>query len=178
MAALVVNPTAEAISQPRESTSAVSPKPDPEIFTDSTTAADLDEFSPLVKLSSIFYIKPQTLYANEKPYFLNIPVDADSGLAQTNVNYTRKRVRVSDIRGHESLFNLDKTGFQLGNLNSNLSYEDFADPVAITTRYYPEVKAFLQQSLRASEVLIFDYQVCSFSIPHTLPVRFVVNGTD
>ncbi|KAF2489453.1 hypothetical protein BU16DRAFT_519476 [Lophium mytilinum] len=112
-----------------------------------------------VKVSTVFYMNHLPLYQKEKPYFLNVPVDAGSELAQTNVGYTRQQIHVANIRGCEHVFTLDQTGFQLGKLQTKLTYEDFADSKAIAKRFFPEVQQFLREALGASEVLTFDYQV-------------------
>jgi hypothetical protein len=115
----------------------------------------------LAKSTTIFYMKPQSLYEKEKPYFLNVPVEEGSDLAQTNVNYTRISVSVTDIRGQQDKFTLDEHGFQLRTFHSKLSYDDFDDPKKLTSLFYPEVQAFLRASLGATDALTFDYQVCA-----------------
>ncbi|OHE96221.1 hypothetical protein CORC01_08439 [Colletotrichum orchidophilum] len=79
-------------------------------------------------------------------------------LKQTNVKYTRKTISVTNVRGSEDIFKLDRQGFQLGQLQSKLSYEDFASTDSIVNQYYEEVKAFLKQNTGAVEVLPFDFQ--------------------
>jgi hypothetical protein len=114
---------------------------------------------PLTKTTSVFYMKPQPLYKLEKPYFLNVPVDAGSDLPQTNVNYTRSEVRVTDVRPNKDKFTLDEHGFQVGTLQTALSYDDFADFDKIGRDFYPEVQRFLRDTLGASDVFTFDFQV-------------------
>jgi hypothetical protein len=114
---------------------------------------------PLAKSTTVFYMKPQPLYEKEKPYFLNVPVDDGGDLAQTNVGYTRIPVSVTDIRGQQDKFTLDKHGFQLGTFHSKLNYDDFADTKKLTSLFYAEVQRFLRSSLGATDVLTFDYQV-------------------
>ncbi|KAK3377121.1 hypothetical protein B0T24DRAFT_648779 [Lasiosphaeria ovina] len=121
----------------------------------------LDPASPLHFNASIFYMKPDPLYNVEKPYFMNIPLDPTwvPKLKQTNVAYTRKTVAITDIRGHEDVFTLDQSGFELGTLRTGLSYDDFAKTDTIVSRFYDEVKVFLKQYTGAAEVLPFDFQV-------------------
>ena len=88
----------------------------------------IDHIEPNKQVSQVFYIAPLSLYQNEKPFFLNIPVHRIEGARQTNVMHTARDVTFTDIRGHEALFSLDKTGFEICKLNSDLSYEDFSDP--------------------------------------------------
>ncbi|KAI6091686.1 hypothetical protein F4821DRAFT_226661 [Hypoxylon rubiginosum] len=132
-----------------------------EIFTDQKRDAEIDKYNPQEHISSIFYMCPldRSFYENEKPYFMNIPVHNMPGLKQTNVNYSRRRVAITDIRGHEDLFTLDKTGFAVAKFETSLKHSDFQDPHAIVSQYYDEVKRFLQENTDCCFVLPFDYQV-------------------
>jgi hypothetical protein len=114
---------------------------------------------PIIKTTSVFYMKSQPLYKLEKPYFLNVPVDTGSDLPQTNVNYTRSEIRVTDVRPQKDKFTLDEHGFQVGKLQTALSYDDFANFDKIGSHFYPEVQQFLRDTLGAAEVFTFDFQV-------------------
>ena len=128
------------------------------VFTDKSQPAEIDKFNPIEHISTVFYIRPEPLFKTEKPYFMNVPVKHMSGLAESNVCYTRKLVSITNIRGYENLFSLDKTGFEIGTLKTSLAYEDFDSPTAITTTYYAEIKQFLMERTGGSFVLPFDYQ--------------------
>lgn len=133
------------------------------LFTRLDREWELDAFKPFRYHTSIFYMKKCAKYDIEKPYFFNVPVE-DSWkptVQQTNVSYTRKTVAVTDIRGYEDAFSLDRHGFQLGILRTSLCYEEFSSDNSIVTRYYQDVKEFLTKQLGATEVLPFDFQVGS-----------------
>lgn len=129
--------------------------------TDKSALAEIDTFTPKQQVSQMFYIAPIPLYKTEKPFFLNIPVHRIAGARQTNVTHTSRDITFTDIRGHESLFSLDKTGFQISKMPSLLPYDDFSNPEAITRDYFCEVKALLQSLTGAESVLPWDYQVQS-----------------
>lgn len=139
----------------------VASKPTPDL--PSTTlkdpSAEIDAYSPSEHKTSIFYLEPLKIYDEEKPYFLNIPVTHIPGASQTNVSYTRRMVSITDIRGHESLFSLDKTGFEVGNLISKVPYEGFTSESEIIGTYYEETKELLKKHTGATHVMPFDYQV-------------------
>ncbi|KAF5592205.1 7-alpha-cephem-methoxylase [Fusarium subglutinans] len=59
-----------------------------------------------------FFDASDPKWATEKPFYSNIPF-TQTKIANTNVINTSARVQISDIRGHESDFTLDKNGFQL-----------------------------------------------------------------
>lgn len=121
--------------------------------------AEIDHMEPKTQVSQVFYIAPLPLYQSEKPFFLNIPVHRIEGARQTNVMHTARDVTFTDIRGHEFLFGLDKTGFEICKMNTYLSYEDFSDPQVIVGRYFEEVAAKLKDVTGAKTVKPWDYQV-------------------
>jgi len=96
---------------------------------------------------------------------MNVPVKNMEGLAESNLCYTRKRITFTDIRGDESLFSLDRTGFEVGMLNSALQYRGFDDPVAMSATYFAEVRRFLMDKTGCSHVFLSDYQAYSVSPP-------------
>ncbi|SCO87854.1 related to 7alpha-cephem-methoxylase P8 chain [Fusarium oxysporum] len=59
-----------------------------------------------------FFDDSDPKWATEKPFYSNIPF-TQTKIANTNVINTSARVEISDARGHESKFTLDKNGFQL-----------------------------------------------------------------
>ncbi|KAJ2985968.1 hypothetical protein NUW58_g1594 [Xylaria curta] len=130
-------------------------------FTDINREWELDRLKPSIYNASIFYMKPDPQYETEKPYFFNIPVESSwlPKVKQTNVCYTRRTVAITDIRGHQDYFMLDRHGFQIGIFRTGLPYDDFASTDTIVSRYYEEVKHFLKQNTGAVDVLPFDFQV-------------------
>ncbi|KAM5354322.1 hypothetical protein ACJ41O_000971 [Fusarium nematophilum] len=131
------------------------------LFTDLSHAWEIDHFNPSHYTTSVFYLGHNPTYETEKPYFFNIPADPawSPKVQQTNVKYTRKRIAITNLRGHEDFFSLDKHGFQLGAFKSTVSYDEFSHMDTIASRFYPEVKQFLKAYTGATEVLPFDFQI-------------------
>ena len=132
--------------------------------TTTSTTAEIDQYAPKAQVSQMYYIAPLPLYRVEKPFFLNIPVHRIPSARQTNVTHTARDVPFTDIRSHESLFSLDKNGFEISRLATKLTYEDFANPKAIVTKYFDEVKAVLGSATGAELIVPWDYQVGCISI--------------
>lgn len=127
--------------------------------------AEIDQYEPKAQVSLMYYIAPLPVYRVEKPFFLNIPVHRIAGARQTNVTHTARQVTFTDIRSHEYLFSLDINGFEISRMTTNLSYEDFANPNAIVTEYFDEVKTVLGMVTGAELIIPWDYQVsCSSMI--------------
>lgn len=111
---------------------------------------------------SLYYLAENPKYQTEKPYFITIPVGETRKDEQSNIAQVRHDdIQVTDIRGYQSDFTIDKLGFELVNHETKMSYEDFTDHTLVISTYYREVEALLQQKLGASRVFIFDHTVCT-----------------
>ena len=83
------------------------------------------------------------------------------GSPQTNYTVSSHPVRIDDIRGSESAFNLDKHAFAAVPAPPGLPDADFADDASIRRTYYPEVERLLLTRLAGhpSRVVVFDHTV-------------------
>jgi len=68
-----------------------------------------------------------------------------------------QRVTVHDVRGSESKYTLDTTGFQIVKHDSN--EKDFLDDAQIKSVYYQETEELLKKATGASKVFIFDHTI-------------------
>ncbi|RMZ81868.1 hypothetical protein DV738_g2074, partial [Chaetothyriales sp. CBS 135597] len=94
-----------------------------------------------------------------KPYyFVEKPSD---GTPQQNFGVNNVTVSLTDIRGHESDFSLDRDAFQvLQNVESKMTYEDWEDDAKVKSIYYPEVeKTLLDNVPGAHKITLFDYTI-------------------
>ncbi|KAL5346849.1 hypothetical protein ACLOAV_007992 [Pseudogymnoascus australis] len=67
---------------------------------------------------------------------------------------------VGNVRGIESLFQLDKNGFEFSRLPPLPQDLDFDDHVAFEAGYLQDMADFLKKKLNAEVVFVFDYTVC------------------
>ena len=110
----------------------------------------------------IGHLKRLDLYKSgrEKPFSLNIPVYHIPGAKQSNLEYEWvEDISVTDIRGTESQFSLDKHGFEVVPQTTPYVYDDFEDTSVISQTYVKYMEAWMKERLKADEVLIFDHQV-------------------
>ena len=111
-------------------------------------------------VTSMYYLEPAELYKSEKPFFVSFPVDNIENATQTNISQSRhENIAVFDVRGRETEFTLDSTGFELSQYTSRFKHSDFDDFDSMKHAYFEEVEAFLKQRLRASWVRVFDCDV-------------------
>ncbi|RKL28351.1 hypothetical protein BFJ72_g12582 [Fusarium proliferatum] len=89
-----------------------------------------------------FFDASDPKWATEKPFYSNIPF-TQTKIANTNVINTSARVQISDIRGHESDFTLDKNGFQL--VNWKHKFSDVGP--SFQEEGYPAVVKFMKEVL-------------------------------
>lgn len=116
--------------------------------------------SPTTVESSIKYLKRDERYQSEKPFKVTFDVSHIPGAPKTNHDFVDVEVLMTDVRHSMSDFTLDKNGFQFCKLPTSLSQQDFLDDQAITSRHYPEVKAFVESLLpKGSDVVILGHRV-------------------
>ncbi|RMD40784.1 hypothetical protein DV735_g4325, partial [Chaetothyriales sp. CBS 134920] len=94
-----------------------------------------------------------------KPY--NIVEKPTDGSPQQNYGVDNEPVSLTDIRGHESGFDLDKDAFQvLQKIESKMTYKDWENDAKIRSVYYPEVEKTLLDNVPGShKVTLFDYTI-------------------
>ena len=94
---------------------------------------------------------------HSKPF--NYPDEPPEGMPKRNFGDKDIAVNIKDIRGQESLFNIDENAF--GTLKIGHSAEvDFTSDKSIKEIYYPEVEEVLLQNVPgAKRVYVFDYTV-------------------
>lgn len=81
------------------------------------------------------------------------------GLPRTNYEVEPHVVKVHNVRPLMQDLSLDRNGFEVLQLNSELEYADFSSPQKIKDVYMEEVKNLLTQRLNAKHVLLLDYVV-------------------
>jgi len=82
------------------------------------------------------------------------------GHPQRNFGDHDKTVKVHDIRGRESEFNLDKDAFQVIQNVPDSAEKSFTDDESIRKNYYPEVEKLLLDSIEGSnKIFIFDHTI-------------------
>ncbi|KAF5692855.1 7-alpha-cephem-methoxylase [Fusarium denticulatum] len=102
-----------------------------------------------------FFDASDPKWATEKPFYSNIPF-TQTKIANTNVVNTSARVQISDIRGHEGDFTLDKNGFQLVEWKHQFSN---VGP-SFQQEGYPAVVNFMKEVLGSHvKVCVFDHIV-------------------
>ena len=110
--------------------------------------------------ASVQFLKWQDLYLYEKPFniFMTIPSDAEDQRT-TNLVFEEKSINITDVRGRESMFDLDSHGFMYRRL---LEVPDCNSSAAIEGIYIPKVKRMLQSEVgEAEEIIVFDWRVGS-----------------
>lgn len=105
--------------------------------------------------SSMFYLDRVQLYETEKPYSMRyLPED----IPQCNYFKVKHPITVKSMRG-SGRFHIDECGFQLINIHSGLTYDEFWVNEKVQSVYIPEVEKALKSELGAAHVHVLDYAV-------------------
>jgi hypothetical protein len=106
---------------------------------------------------SLNYMKPGY---SEKPYFKSNTI---AGVFESsNIDHEYYPHKVTDVRGQEDAFYLDKNGFEFAKHSTS---EDIIELIRnnndeqIKKQYYPQIEKFLKERTGADRVFIFDHTV-------------------
>lgn len=106
--------------------------------------------------SSMYYLERAQLYDTEKPYSMRYRPEED--IPQCNYVKVKRPIVVKSMRG-SGQFRIDECGFQLIDLYSDLTYDEFWENERVQSVYIPEVQRALRLELGAKYVHILDYAV-------------------
>jgi hypothetical protein len=115
--------------------------------------------------TQILYLQRLDEYNAEKPFevIFNISEFGEDAV-QTNLCLAAQPVKVVDARSTWADYRMDKHGFEFHRFPTVLEGDDFEDEKLIREIYYPDVEAFLHQTIgkKLAHVLILHHQVrCS-----------------
>jgi hypothetical protein len=109
--------------------------------------------------TQVRYYKPSAIHQHEKPYVCEFSVEAVSDAERTNIDYEERGVVVSDIRGHEQRFSLERNGFEIVHHQSSLTHDDFESRTEVEARYFAECEEMARSRFNASEAIVFNWTV-------------------
>lgn len=84
-------------------------------------------------------------------------ITCPNGRKTSNFENHTVTVPITDLRGQETIANLDTTGFQAVEAPTLLSSKSFLNDEQISTFYYPEVEHILLNITGADKIIIFDH---------------------
>lgn len=106
--------------------------------------------------SSMYYLERVQLYDIEKPYSMRYLPEED--IPQCNYVKVKHPIAVKSLR-ESGPFHIDECGFQLIDIHSDLTYDEFWKNEKLQSVYLPEVEKALKLELGAKYVYILDYAV-------------------
>ncbi|KAF2502334.1 hypothetical protein BU16DRAFT_612011 [Lophium mytilinum] len=107
--------------------------------------------------TSIYFLKRNDLYHDEKPYSLRFTPPND--FPRSNIVLEKHDVTIRDIRPRLKDLSFEKNGFTIMSLESKMSYDDYDDEEKLINVYLREVADSLCAFLGAVHVQIFEHTV-------------------
>jgi len=108
-------------------------------------------------LISLHFLKRDPKYATIKPYTCRF--DTQGKFPYTNIENVENTVPVSNIRPILNEISLQRQGFSVMTIPSQMSYEDFNNDEIIRAVHIPHILTTLQNELKALEIHVLDYRV-------------------
>lgn len=124
--------------------------------------------------ANIHFLSRDEIYKTVKPYTLRYKPPGP--LPISNIVRKEERTYIRNMRYHLHTLKYDICGFQVANLDTKMTYDDFSDPNKIDKTHRPEVEGCVKTSLQASSVQVLDY-VVRFSRP-TFDLRQSIHAAD
>ncbi|UKZ69038.1 uncharacterized protein TrAtP1_010051 [Trichoderma atroviride] len=108
--------------------------------------------------SSMYYLDQVPLYNIEKPYSMRYLPEED--IPQSNYVKVKRPISARSMREPGAgPFRIEECGFQMIDIHSHLTYDEFWDNERVQSVYIPEVKKALKLELGAKYVHVLDYAV-------------------
>ncbi|KAJ5626818.1 hypothetical protein N7528_004245 [Penicillium herquei] len=104
-------------------------------------------------VAEIQYLNPDPLYDEERPY--SIAAQPPSGVKRTNITQTAVKTHIHNARGREGEFSLYSTGFEW--IHHRIDYAIDSDQAI--DKYMQEMGTLLQQHMKASRVIVYDFVI-------------------
>jgi hypothetical protein len=110
--------------------------------------------------ASFLFLQHDEKWKKEKPY--HVLFDPPPGLEKSNLNLKQVHVQVKDIRELDARPTIEKSGFQLIEIEpGNLSSAEFDDDEKVASVFLPRAAEAVKDILGAQRIQFFDTTVCS-----------------
>jgi len=103
---------------------------------------------------NLIYVGPSKDGTNPRPVLWD---DPETGKRTSNYELVSIEVPIENVRGKESSYNLDASGFQF--ITHPTAEQEFTDPDKIKKEYYAESGAFIKKVTGANRVIVFNHSM-------------------
>lgn len=125
--------------------------------------------------ADIHYLSRSDVYKSVKPYTLRYK--PPGSLPITNVVREQKATIIRNMREQPETLQYDKCGFQIANLDTQMTWEDFSDVDKIDQVHRPEIEQCVKETMQASSVQVLDYVVGFVFVSHSKTLLTCAVGT-
>lgn len=114
---------------------------------------------PSAVSARINFLEKDELYDTEKPYTLMVD-PGDEHFPRSNFKlHEPADLTIEDVRGRQHEFSIERNGFKLIRLESQMTYDDYDNEEKTLTVYLDEAVEALKTSLGATRVQIYEHVV-------------------
>ena len=114
--------------------------------------------APSAVSARIHFLEKDELYETEKPY--SLMVEPGEHFPRTNFKlHEPAGLMIQDVRGRQHEFSIERNGFKLIRLESQMTYDDWDNEEKTLAVYLDEAVEALKSSLGATRVQIYEHLV-------------------
>jgi len=107
--------------------------------------------------ADMYFLSRDPTFNTVKPYSLRYPPHGD--LPQSNIARTKETIMLRNFRDYKNSLPFDQCGFGLMEMESRMTFGDFADADTLSEVYAEEIRERLKAKLSAKHVFVMDYAV-------------------
>ena len=112
--------------------------------------------------ADIHYLSRSDIYKSVKPYTLRYK--PPGSLPISNVTREKECTIIRNMRHHLDALKYDSCGFQVVELDTQMTFDDFSDVDKIDQVHRPEIEKCVKRTMQASSVQVLDYVVSCLSM--------------
>ena len=109
--------------------------------------------------ASMWFLEESEVYATVKPYSLSFTPEAP--IPRQNIERKEVSVLISDLRGSEQLFSVDRNGFMVLEFQDQYQEADWDDETSVRAVHYPKIVSEVERAIPEARCIALYHQVCS-----------------
>lgn len=123
--------------------------------------------------ASIWFLEENALYATVKPYTLAFTPEPE--IPRENIQRREVSLTISDLRGNERMFTVDRNGFMVLNFPDQHKKVDWDNKSEVIDVHYPNIVAQIQDAFPEAQCVALRHQVSPVTLVHCKGFNYLLS---